>query len=541
MVQMAQATSKSRAAEQQAGDALVAGAGLAGLFTALKLADAGRQVTVLAGIPRKGGATSTWAQGGIAAALGADDSSDLHVADTLAAGDGLVDEAAARALADDAAARISDLEALGVAFDKKPDGSFSLGREGAHSRNRIAHVGGDGAGAAIMSALGKAALAHDNIHIVSGWHAADLIVESGAVTGLVTRGGVEPDAPTLRFRADATVLATGGVGALYAVTTNPAGSRGHGIGLAARAGALVSDVEFVQFHPTAIACDEDPAPLATEALRGEGATLLRADGSRLMEGVHRDLELAPRDIVAREIAKEIGSGGTVLLDCRDAVGNRFVDRFPSVYSACQRNGVDPLSQAIPVAPAAHYHMGGVVTDLAGAASLSGLYACGEVSRTGAHGANRLASNSLLESIVFGSRIADSIASITGGASRPKEAPAGGSAPTGADPHASHIQTLRQSMARNVGVARNATSLEETLSLIRDLEDQALPEASGYRNMLAAAHLVVAAAHRRHESRGGHSRLDYPQSDDALTRHLPLTLEEARATAATPAPQTAKTA
>lgn len=539
MVQMAQAT--SQVAEQQAGDALVAGAGLAGLFTALKLADAGRHVTVLAGIPRKGGATSTWAQGGIAAALGADDSADLHVADTLAAGDGLVDEAAARALADDAAARISDLEALGVAFDKKPDGTFSLGREGAHSRNRIAHVGGDGAGAAIMAALGKAALAHDNIHIVSGWHAADLIVESSAVTGLVTRGGVEPDAPTLKFRADATVLATGGVGALYAVTTNPAGSRGHGIGLAARAGALVSDVEFVQFHPTAIACDEDPAPLATEALRGEGATLLRADRSRLMEGVHRDLELAPRDIVAREIAKEIGSGGTVLLDCRDAVGDRFSERFPSVFAACQRNGIDPLSQAIPVAPAAHYHMGGVVTDLAGAASLPGLYACGEVSRTGAHGANRLASNSLLESIVFGSRIASSIASATGGASRPREAPAGGSAPTGEDPHAPHIQTLRQSMARSVGVARNATSLEDTLSLIRDLEEQALPEASGYRNMLAAAHLVVAAAHRRHESRGGHSRLDFPQTDNSLARHLPLTLEEARATALTPTPQTAKTA
>lgn len=536
---MAQAT--SNLTEHQAGDALVAGAGLAGLFTALKLADAGRQVTVLAGIPRKGGATSTWAQGGIAAALGADDTADLHVEDTLAAGDGLVDEAAARALAEDAPARISDLEALGVSFDKKTDGSFSLGREGAHSRNRIAHVGGDGAGAAIMAALGQAALAHDKIHIVPGWHAADLIVDGGAVTGLITRGGVEPDAPTLAFRADATVLATGGVGALYAVTTNPAGSRGHGIGLAARAGALVSDVEFVQFHPTAIACDEDPAPLATEALRGEGATLLRVDGSRLMEGVHRDLELAPRDIVAREIATEIGRGGTVLLDCRDAVGARFADRFPSVYAACKRNGIDPLTNAIPVAPAAHYHMGGVVTDLAGAASLPGLYACGEVSRTGAHGANRLASNSLLESIVFGARIANNIAKTAGGASRPKQAPAGGAAPTGDDPHAAHIQTLRQSMARNVGVARDAASLEDTLSVIRNLEAQALPEASGYRNMLAAAHLIVAAAHRRHESRGGHSRLDHPQTDDTLMRPLPLTLDEARATATSPLPQNAKTA
>jgi len=533
---MAQASPTTR--DHLAGDTLIAGAGLAGLFTALKLADAGRQVTVLAGVPRKGGATSTWAQGGIAAALGPDDTSDLHVADTIAAGDGLVDETVARMLADDAPGRIADLEMLGVTFDKNSDGSFSLGREGAHSRDRIAHVGGDGAGAAIMGALGKAALAHDNIHIVHGWHAADLIVEGGAVTGLLTRGGVEPEAPVLAFRADATVLATGGVGALYAVTTNPAGSRGHGLGLAARAGAIVSDVEFVQFHPTAIACAEDPAPLATEALRGEGATLLRKDGSRLMEGVHRDLELAPRDIVAREIAREIGSGGTVLLDCRSAVGNNFADRFPSVYAACVRNGLDPVAHPIPVAPAAHYHMGGVVTDLAGAASLPGLYACGEVSRTGAHGANRLASNSLLESIVFGARIAEDIAAQVSGATAPKGAPAGGSAPTGPDPHAGEISTLRRAMADNLGVVRNASSIEETLDLVRTLDGRARPEASGYRNMLAAAHLIAAAAHRRHESRGGHSRTDYPQVDDTLAHPIPLTLDEAYATAASP---TAKTA
>ncbi len=533
---MAQATSSNR--EHLAGDALVAGAGLAGLFTALKLADAGCQVTVLAGIPRKGGATSTWAQGGIAAALGPDDSVDLHVADTLAAGDGLVDEAAARALAEDAPARIADLEALGVAFDRNADGSFSLGREGAHSRNRIAHVGGDSAGAAIMAALGKAASSHENIHILSGWHAADLFVERGVVSGLVTRGGVAPDAPTLIFRADATVLATGGVGALYAVTTNPTGSRGHGLGLAARAGALVSDVEFVQFHPTAIACAEDPAPLATEALRGEGATLLKADGSRLMEGVHRDLELAPRDIVAREIATEIARGRTVLLDCREAVGDRFAERFPSVYAACQRNGIDPVAGTIPVAPAAHYHMGGVVSDLAGAASMPGLYVCGEVARTGAHGANRLASNSLLESIVFGARIADAIAVNSTSTRPPKNAPSGGAAPTGPDPHAEQIKALRDSMSRNVGVARDASSLEETLSLIRGLEAQALPQASGYNNMLAAAHLIVAAAYRRQESRGGHSRLDYPQTDERLARPTPLTLTEALLTCAAPVTKTA---
>lgn len=524
----------TKAREHMAGDALIAGAGLAGLFTALKLADLGRQVTVLSGVARPGGATSTWAQGGIAAALGDDDSADLHVADTLAAGDGLVDEAAARVLAEDAPARIADLEALGVPFDRsheKDGGGFALGREGAHSRNRIAHVGGDGAGAAIMAALGKAAAAHDNIHIVSGWNAAELIVDAGTVTGIVTRGGVEPDAPALEFRADATVLATGGVGALYAVTTNPAGSRGHGLGLAARAGAQIADVEFVQFHPTAIACNEDPAPLATEALRGEGATLHRADGSRLMEGIHADYELAPRDIVAREIAREIARGGTVFLDCRAAVGDAFEGRFPTVYAACKRAGIDPIREPIPVAPAAHYHMGGVVTDLVGAASLEGLYACGEVSRTGAHGANRLASNSLLESIVFGARIADDIAARGTSAPMPAAAPAGGEAPVGPDPHAAQISELRASMSLNVGVARDATSLEAALELIRTLDADARMEASGYRNMLAAAHLVTAAAYRRHESRGGHSRLDYPATDEKLACALPLSLDDAYATIA----------
>jgi len=525
--------------EHLAGDAVIAGAGMAGLFTALKLADAGCQVTVLAGVARPGGATSTWAQGGIAAALGPDDSPDQHAADTIAAGDGLVDAAAAHLLAEDAAARIADLEALGVPFDRTPDGSLALGREGAHARNRIVHVGGDCAGSAIMAALGKAASAHANIHIVHGWNAAELVIDGGAVSGFIARAGIETDAPHLAFRAPATVLATGGVGALYAVTTNPPGSRGHGLGLAARAGARVSDVEFVQFHPTAIACTADPAPLATEALRGEGAVLLRADGARLMQGIHPDLELAPRDIVARHIAMEIANGGQVFLDCRAAIGAAFPKRFPTVYAAAQQAGIDPVTQPIPVAPAAHYHMGGVVTNLAGATSLAGLYACGEVARTGAHGANRLASNSLLETVVFGARIAADIAAHSSSAAAPSAAPAGRTAPRGADPHAAEIAKLRHSMARNVGVARTARALETTLALIRDLDAQCHADASGYRNVLAAAHLITAAAYRRRESRGGHSRTDYPQTDISLAHPLPLTLADAYATA--PPRPTARTA
>ncbi len=514
--------------EIPAGDAIVAGAGLAGLFTALKLAQAGLRVTVLAGIQRKGGATSTWAQGGIAAALGPDDSADLHVADTLAAGAGLVDERAARALAEDAPARIADLEALGVAFDRKPDGSYSLGREGAHSRNRIAHVGGDGAGAAIMEALRAAAKASGRVHAVFGWNASELIVEGGAVTGILARGGIEADAPKLIFRAPATVLATGGLGALYEVTTNPPGARGHGLGLAARAGATVADVEFVQFHPTAIACGEDPAPLATEALRGEGAVLIRADGSRLMAGIHPQLDLAPRDIVAREIAREIAGGGKVFLDCREAIGAAFPARFPAVHASAMRNGIDPETMPIPVAPAAHYHMGGVVTDLAGATSLPGLYACGEVARTGAHGANRLASNSLLESIVFGARIAADITARGDTGNEPQTPPEGCDPLTGPDPHADQIAGLRAVMARDVGVARDAASLTRALDHIAMLEDEAEPDAMGYRNMLGAARLVAAAALARRESRGGHMRLDFPATDPALAHPMPLTLDEAHA-------------
>lgn len=522
------------AREIAAGDVLVAGAGLAGLFTALKLTEAGRRVTLLGGIQRKGGATSTWAQGGIAAALGADDSADLHVADTLAAGAGLVDEAAARALAEDAPARIVDLERYGVGFDRRPDGTFALGREGAHSRNRIVHVGGDGAGAAIMGALRHAAAASGRIHPVFGWNAADLVVEGGAVTGIHARGGIGPDAPSIILRAPATVIATGGLGALYAVTTNPAGSRGHGLGLAARAGAVVADVEFVQFHPTAIACAEDPAPLATEALRGEGAILIRADGSRLMDGVHPDLDLAPRDIVARTIAQEIAAGGRVFLDCRQAPGTAFAARFPTVHASAMRNRIDPAVAPIPVAPAAHYHMGGVVTDLAGAASLPGLYACGEVARTGAHGANRLASNSLLESIVFGARIAADIVARAGRGGPPQQPPAGCDPLTGPDPHAGRIARLRDAMTRHVGLVRDDTSLRAALEVIAELEAGALPGASGFRNMLAAARLVTVAALNRRESRGGHARLDYPRTDPALAHPLPLALQEAMSAGITPA-------
>ena len=324
--------------------ALILGAGIAGLFTALKLSP--MPSIVLAGTRPGLSGSSAWAQGGIAAAMGEDD-------------------------------RIEDLIALGTPFDRKADGSLALGREAAHSLPRIVHVKGDGAGAAISATLAQRANAADGITLLEGFHAVELAMENGRVTGIFARSGLGADARLILFRARAVVLATGGLGALYAVTTNPLESRGEGLGMAARAGAMISDPEFVQFHPTAIACGRDPAPLATEALRGEGAVLVNARGERFMTAIHNDAELAPRDIVARAIHRQILSGQNVFLDCRAAIGTDFPDHFPTVYAACMAGGIDPVRQMIPVAPAAHYHMGGIASDAQGRSSLPGLWVVGE--------------------------------------------------------------------------------------------------------------------------------------------------------------------
>ena len=309
--------------------------------------------------------------------------------------------------------RIADLVGYGAPFDRKADGSLALGREAAHSLPRIVHVKGDGAGAAISATLAARASEADCITLLEGFHAIELAMEGGRVTGIFARSGIGHDARLILFRARAVILATGGLGALYAVTTNPLEARGEGLGMAARAGALIADPEFVQFHPTAIAVGRDPAPLATEALRGEGAVLIDDRGNRFMTDLHKDAELAPRDIVARAIHRQILSGRKVFLDCRTAIGAEFPHHFPTIYAACMAAGIDPVAAPIPVAPAAHYHMGGIASDAAGRSSLPGLWAVGECASTGLHGANRLASNSLLEGLIFGARVADDVRGIAG--------------------------------------------------------------------------------------------------------------------------------
>src|SRR3954470_15836730 len=495
--------------------ALILGAGIAGLFTALKLAP--MPSIVLAGTRPGLSGSSAWAQGGIAAAVGENDSWQSHAHDTMMAGAGLCDPALVDLVAWEAPARIDDLVGFGAPFDRNADGSLAVGREAAHSLPRIVHVKGDGAGAAISATLAERASKTGSITLLEGFHAVELAMENGRVTGLFARVGLGPDARLILFRARAVVLATGGLGALYAVTTNPLEARGEGLGMAARAGALIADPEFVQFHPTAIAVGRDPAPLATEALRGEGAVLVNARGERFMTAVHKDAELAPRDIVARAIHRQIVSGQPVFLDCREAIGESFADHFPTVFAACQAAGIDPAIQPIPVAPAAHYHMGGIASDEHGRSSLPGLWGVGECGATGLHGANRLASNSLLEGLVFGDRVAGDVRG------RLAQGPLRGAPPAPprfASPAPPHV--LRSAMSRDVALERNAEGLRSALDVIARLQTTSSEPA--LLNMTAAAKLVTAAALARHESRGGHWRSDYPK-DEKIGARTFMTLAE----------------
>ena len=488
--------------------ALILGAGIAGLFTALKLAPL--PCLVLAGTRPGISGSSAWAQGGIAAAVGESDDWQSHAADTLAAGAGLCDPQIAAMVAREAPERIADLVAYGAPFDRDENGDLALGLEAAHSRARIVHVGGDRAGAEISRTLAERARATPSIKLLDGFHAVELAQENGRVTGVFARCGSGADARLVLFRARAVLFATGGLGALYAVTTNPLEARGEGLGMAARAGAVIADAEFVQFHPTAIAVGRDPAPLVTEALRGEGAVLINGKGERFMTAEHPDAELAPRDIVARAIHRQIAAGEKTYLDCRAALGEKFASHFPTVYAACAAAGIDPARQPIPVAPAAHYHMGGIASDAAGRSSLPGLWVAGECASTGLHGANRLASNSLLEGLVFGARAAEGIKGtlVAGKPANPPPAPRGLALP--APPH-----VLRAAMTRHVGLERDAEGLSTALDVIERLEREAT--GTELLNMLAAAKLVTAGALARQESRGGHWRSDFPQTEEQGTR------------------------
>ncbi|WP_055046287.1 L-aspartate oxidase [Devosia sp. A16] len=512
--------------------ALIVGAGLAGLFCALKLAP--RPVTVISPVPLGNGASSAWAQGGVAAAVGPGDTSHAHAVDTEIAGAGIVDEDEAESVTAEAAARIEDLARWGTPFDRDELGHYVLSKEAAHSRNRVVRVEGDRAGYAIMQAIIAEVRKTPSIRIVEGLTVVDLARADGRIIGVYARKLGDRYAEPVLVRARATVLAAGGLGGLYAVTTNPPGVRGHAMGMAARAGALIADPEFVQFHPTAIATGADPAPLATEALRGEGAILVNDLGERFMLAVHPDAELAPRDIVARANYRQIKGGRKVFLDTREAIGERILTAFPTVAKYCADFGIDPVTQLIPVTPAAHYHMGGVKVEANGRTSLPGLWAAGECSSTGLHGANRLASNSLLEAVVYGARIAADISGL-----EPLRSPLAPFPGIGWDPvegeaveerlrnHVS-VKELRRTMTDLVGVERNAADLRTALRRIAEIEATAQGVTRSFLNMTTSATLVAAGALKREESRGGHFRTDFPEPRPEWEHHTEMTLDDALA-------------
>jgi L-aspartate oxidase len=523
-------------------DVLVLGSGVAGLSAAVRLAGSTPSLGVLTKGVLSQSATR-WAQGGVAAVLGGDeDSTDLHLADTLAAGAGLCDEEAVRILVDEGPGRVHELITLGVEFDREASGFLALAREGGHSHPRVVHAGGAATGAEVERALVDATYQSAGA-VLEGWFALDLLMEDGRCRGVVA---LPPQGPVVEIRADHVVLATGGAGQLFAVTTNPAESTGDGVAMALRAGVPTADVEFVQFHPTALHHPAMPRPLLSEALRGHGAILRDAAGDRFVD------ELAPRDVVSRAMAATMVDQGVEHL-WLDATGlERFDQRFPTIAASLSSIGLNPETDWLPIAPAAHHLSGGVVTDLWGATALPGLWAVGEVACTGVHGANRLASNSLLEGMVFGARLAERIESDHDGpeASGALRVVLGGEALDGIDatsvaapprswsagrhtadedpatfPDVPKLRDLlQQTMTGGAGVVRSAQSLAAAAAAVDELAEAlgdrtASVGAGELGNLVQLADALLASARARTESRGAHSRLEFPDTDPAWRRRL----------------------
>jgi L-aspartate oxidase len=516
-------------------DVIVVGSGIAGLTAALHLRESCLHVTVVTKVDIDEGSTR-WAQGGIAAVLDPRDTPAAHASDTEVAGVGLCDPRAVRVLVEEGPARLRDLMRVGAEFDRHPDGSLMLTREGGHRADRIVHAGGDATGAEVQRALHTAVRRDPWIRLVEHALVLDLLRaegDAGRACGLtlhVLGEGTEDGVGAILARA--VVLATGGMGQVFASTTNPAVSTGDGVALALRAGADVTDVEFVQFHPTSLYLGNGPAavaqqPLVSEALRGEGAHLVDADGKRFMVGQHELAELAPRDVVAKAIHRVMRASGTehVFLDARHLGGEFLTRRFPTIAASCRAAGVDPAHEPIPVAPAAHYASGGVRTDLDGRTSIPGLYACGEVACTGVHGANRLASNSLLEGLVFARRIAEHLARDL----PPQAEPAPGGAWSGGQGWVVEPDVrgeLQRAMTRGAGVLRSAGSLAATAAQLARLGERrgsrrtASWEAT---NLLTVASALVSAGFTRRETRGCHWREDHPVARDEWLGHLTTSL------------------
>lgn len=491
---------------------LVVGSGVAGLHTAWR---ASEQADVLLLTKRSLFDSATaYAQGGIAAALGAGDSPELHRRDTLAAGAALCDAAAVEVLVKEGPARVRELQTAGARFDLDPAGDLKLGREAAHSKNRIVHAHGDQTGAEVARTLIERVHASDRVGVIEKARVLDLFVERAQCVGV--RASIAGRA--VEIIADVTVLATGGCGQAYRYTTNPVVATGDGFAIAHRAGVRLADMEFVQFHPTALDTPENPLQLISEAVRGEGAILLNATGERFMVKRHRLAELAPRDVVARAIFRE-QRHGKVHLDARK-LGSGFTKRFPGIFAICQARGIDPRRDLIPVTPAAHYMMGGIVTDLCGRSTLKRLYGVGEVARTGVHGANRLASNSLLEGLVFAERVARDVTTIK---------PLRGEPPVGrwdvpvlSDRGAAQVSAdaVRALMWQYAGIARTAKGLRTARTMLADIEKRLPAGATEEQNLVETARLIVEAAMQRKESRGGHYRSDFPKPERSWQgRHI----------------------
>jgi len=484
---------------------LIIGSGIAGLWTAWQLAAEGRTARLVTKETLADSA-SAWAQGGIAVALGPGDNPVQHAADTLAAGDGLSDPEAVRVLTNEGPDRIRELLAMGATFDRAPDGRLCFGLEAAHTRPRIIHAGGDRTGAALVAFLTSVIRDHPLIEILEHTEARALIVEGGRVTGALL---VQPERPAFAVRAPAVVLATGGVGQLYAVTTNPKVATADGWAMAHRAGAELRDLEFLQFHPTALKLPGvNPAPLISEAVRGAGAWLVDRAGHRFALDQDARGELAPRDVLARAVAAADAAGGA-WLDARHVPD--FGRQFPGISLMLASRGLDPSRDLLPVAPALHYAMGGIRTDLDGQASLPGLWAVGECACTGVHGANRLASNSLLEGLVFADRVARALPPRETRAPEPAgpvpDEGATDTAPTAASE--TIREAMRTLMTADVGLQRSERSLLRAEKALAALTSRVPAGDWRTANQLLAATLITQAARGRRESRGGHRRVDYP--------------------------------
>jgi L-aspartate oxidase len=501
-------------------DVLVLGSGVAGLSAAVRARREGLSVTVLTK-GELGWSATRYAQGGVAAALDrADDSPELHGSDTLAAGGGLCDPDAVRILASEGPERVRELIALGAHFDRVAGrDELARAREGGHSVARVVHAGGDATGAEIERALVVAVRA-SGADIREGWLASDLLVEDGRVAGVRGTGpaGVE------ERRARHVVIATGGAGQCFAVTTNPALSTGDGIAMAMRAGVAVADLEFMQFHPTALHHPSMPRPLLSEALRGEGAILRDEHGAPFMRDEHPLADLAPRDVVAKAISRRLIQRDLDHLWLDATAIDEFPDRFPTIWEACRAVGLDPRRDWLPVAPAAHYLSGGVCTDLDGATTLPGLWACGEAACSGVHGANRLASNSLLEGLVFAARAVEAIVGgrdrgrATGVLRHPLPEPLAVPGGITTTPGPAIRQELQRIMTRDAGVLRSANSLERAADALGRL----VPTDVESANLLAVSTVLVRAATARRESRGTHTRQDHPEPSAEFLGRLVFT-------------------